>query len=269
MTLDLHHKGIVFDSSIKCVVCLYVCGENAPNNRCKKCQNYNRKACEKCHVYPIKVHYTINTEPLLCEYCGGTYKRINDICYQQTSDYDSKYRIRIFDSQPTIKLCIECYVSNSTPINETMSRCDMCHKTKYDICTMDRKDFLEETKQCTRCNIYCDSQFCKKCTDLLSTNTDLFRVENIGAYFKVWTTLTGHPKMKFEKHLIDLQKYKNYGLYFVGKLSVICDDNSELDPLAEFENVTFQNQGNKKPKSWKIHKSDILFYEKQNFWWYY
>ena len=160
--LHMYHKGVVFGGDVKCVVCRYFC-PNGVNNRCKNCQDHNRYDCEKCHLYAIKVHIDDEKIPKICEYCCGDFRRVNDIVYQKTADYSTKYRL-LHNSSDTINICNECYHSSKYNLSETKKRCDLCKKYKHT--TSPDKTYFITITQCVNCCIYSDEIKCDDCHDV-------------------------------------------------------------------------------------------------------
>lgn len=139
--MDLNHKGIVFNGDMKCVVCWSYCGTNSYMNRCKGCLNYNRFNCAGCN-FPIKVQINNQSEHL-CGYCGGDLERINDIKYQGTTDYMTKYRIRYnFKDKLNVNICSKCYKSDDYESIASKTKCDLCNQYSVGCIEINREYFL-------------------------------------------------------------------------------------------------------------------------------
>lgn len=123
-------------------------------------------------------------------------------------------------------------------------------------------------EECTHHNNYIDSinRICIKCISYFPNI--FFNNDNIGKYFKIIVKdYDQHPKMKFEKHLIEKypDKYIGYELSFIGKLERFVQ--WKYEKFVEFDDVSFPDKKQKsKNKSWIINNLDsivmIEFYHK-------
>jgi hypothetical protein len=199
---------------------------------------------------PIKVMAGDDTlADRLCEYCGGEGKRIGDIMYQNTSDYATKY-ILIFNNKKIINICDECCSFKLIENKHEKIKCDLCQKYKHNIYVTEKDKFIGALR-CQSCGIYTEKEICWKCSNLYLPSV-LLSSTSIGKYFVVGVTnASAHPKMKFEKHLVDIypEKYKDYKLIFSGRLVKVSPDKLEQSYLLEFDNVTFNGR-----KKWKTHR---------------
>jgi hypothetical protein len=179
--------------------------------------------------------------------------------YHLTTDYITKCRIHQLQTK-NINLCEECYISNSKIIYDK-TQCDMCHKIQS--CTPINRDyFISSVQKCIICRIYTISYniyICHNCK--FDPKRDL-QNENIGKYYVVFVNdYSAHPKMNYEKHLVDVypDKYKDYPLYFQGQLKTYWSCSYRQSIGIIFEDVTFPlNDIRKRNKSWLIYKHNII-----------
>ena len=160
-------------------MCWHFIGKNKKNNRCKSCQNFNRYYCEQCsHSIKIPLNKNKNTNTnknmkLLCEYCNGEFKRINDMQYQFTSDYNSKFKLTqkrdLYGNKIIIPnklhICMECYKSYKNKLSKNKYQCHLCSKFKS-VYFVDKTLFLKLKNKCSHCQknkIYSDVNLCVKC----------------------------------------------------------------------------------------------------------
>ncbi len=270
LKLDLFHNGFVSNSRIKCVVCWYVCGEGALMQRCDECFPYNRRDCKNCH-FPIKVH--IDEKNFLCEYCGGECLKIHDIRYQTTSCY---YQIvnTEYNHIPRYNICNECLVSNQQVIVGTKLKCDWCKKYKSKIAlNYDSMILKKVIVNCISCHIHTDEhedKVCKICMEkydplhvLHVIGTSEQKIHYIGKRFQILVNKNyAHPKMKFERHLVDKypDKYGIYKLFFTGDLITI-ESETKINFKLEFKNIDVLKNKN---KSWIVDLINVVIIKNIN-----
>lgn len=138
--MDLKHRCLIVDGHLKCIVCWYYIGENKPYGRCTKCVGFNRTQCRGC-AFAIKIPCELNVKDnYFCEYCNGYYERLNDLNYQSTDDYRSKFMIRQSEKND-VTICSNCCTHNI--YDEIFrSKCDMCSKYNDNCAQIDRDDFM-------------------------------------------------------------------------------------------------------------------------------
>lgn len=168
--LYLDHKSFVVNGDYKCVVCWTWIGKHKLNNRCSNCQDYNRLSCDNCIINAIKVHINYKKNIMLCEYCNGDLKRINDRKYSYSHDYKSKFKLiktqDLYGKKIIIPnkfyICEECYISDKYKLSKEKHKCMLCDKYKSSY-YVDKKYFINLKNMCKICNIYSEKDKCNKC----------------------------------------------------------------------------------------------------------
>lgn len=121
--------------------------------------------------------------------------------------------------------------------------------------------------KCQKNNNHENYPLCDNCQSELKIdnqiNGALNNEKNIGKTYRIWCKENGHPKLKYEKHLIkdNPDKYKDYYSCFIGTLSIVFNDKWNYGELMSFNKVSFVNKKNKIIDNWHIHINDVLFYE--------